>query len=303
MDSRISLYKLEVLCEVVDAGSVTRAARSLGVAQPVVTGHIRSLEKRLGARLFERQGRGLMLTPAGQIAHTWAHDVVARTREAATQLDEFTREQRSRVTVVVSTGEHPQLTDLMVRFQAGHPAAALNLRAHPTELAVAEVLRRAADFALVLYAEGVPSDPALQVERLRRDEVVLVSAPSASPRVGQIEMAELADLPFICTPAGSARRRFIDEHLRDRGVQRRQIVMEIGPEGPLHAAVRDGLGCALLSRSSVTAALASGELQEIEVVGGLFRIGLDLVSRRDLELSQARQAFVHAARQALAGGS
>src|SRR5437899_4320411 len=57
---------LAMLVRVVDAGGVTRAAEALSVSQPAVTPRLRRLERVLGARLVERQGRRLALTAAGQ---------------------------------------------------------------------------------------------------------------------------------------------------------------------------------------------------------------------------------------------
>ena len=62
LDSRVTLHKLEVFSLVVELGGVSRAAEQLFVSQPVVTAHIRSLEQRVGARLFYREGRNLRLT-------------------------------------------------------------------------------------------------------------------------------------------------------------------------------------------------------------------------------------------------
>src|SRR6266487_757938 len=81
LDLRISLHKLDVLSRVVQLGGVSRAAEDLFVAQPVVTSHIRSLERRLDVVLFYREGRQFHLTDAGQIVHAWAQDVLTRTRE------------------------------------------------------------------------------------------------------------------------------------------------------------------------------------------------------------------------------
>lgn len=303
MDTRISLYKLEVFCAVVERESVTRAAEALRVSQPVVTGHVRSLEARLGVQLFVRRGRGLALTPGGQITYDWAAEILARTQEVGERLEDLATAARARVAVVVSIGEHPQISELIVGFQARHRHAAVNLRQLPTEQAVEQVRVGACDFALVLYREGVRLDATLQAERLRDDEVVLVTAATADLGPPPTTLEDLIELPFVCTPAGSARRNFIDAELGRRGVVRRRIVMEIGPEPPLHAAVRDGLGFALLSHSSVASEVTDGRLLQAHLPGGALPIGLDLISRRDLELSPARQAFVDLARELLGAGA
>jgi DNA-binding transcriptional LysR family regulator len=87
LDSRVTLHKLEVFSLVVELGGVSRAAEQLFVSQPVVSAHIRSLEQRVGARLFYREGRHLRLTEAGRAVHGWANDVLTHTRELSRHLD------------------------------------------------------------------------------------------------------------------------------------------------------------------------------------------------------------------------
>jgi DNA-binding transcriptional ArsR family regulator len=65
--SQITLQKLEVFHLVVRLGSVTRAAERLGIAQPAVTSHLRSLEDKVGATLLRRDGRNLVLTASAFI--------------------------------------------------------------------------------------------------------------------------------------------------------------------------------------------------------------------------------------------
>src|SRR6059058_5245811 len=62
----MNLRQLECLVAVVDAGSFTRGARSLGITQPSLSQHIRSLEQELDGALLERLPRGVALTPAGR---------------------------------------------------------------------------------------------------------------------------------------------------------------------------------------------------------------------------------------------
>ena len=102
LDTRITLYKLEVFDLVVELGSVSRAADQLFVSQPVVTAHIRSLEQRIGGRLFYRKGRQLVLTEAGRAVHAWARDVLTHTHELSRHLDGLSDGSRGSVVLGAS---------------------------------------------------------------------------------------------------------------------------------------------------------------------------------------------------------
>lgn len=295
MDTRIAIYKLEVLCEVITAGSVTRAAAKLGVAQPVVTAHIRSLEQRLGVRIVQRDGRGIALTPAGEIVYRWATEVVNDTRHVATLLEALTRDGAEGLSVSTGiNGASNGIAHAVVRFQVEHPGTRLEFRVLPTDQAVSAVLMRDSDFAVVSYAPVMNLDPALRVQRIAEDELILVSAPElAATTLGaprrrrsgarhSVGAKQLAEIPFVCTPGSSVRRTAIDAAMLERGVRQRHLVMEVRSETAFHAAVRDGLGFALLSRRTTVDMVKLGQLVEIDMPSGPIPLGIDLVSRRDL---------------------
>jgi DNA-binding transcriptional LysR family regulator len=306
MDTRISIYKLEVFCEVVASGSVTRAAAKLGVAQPVVTAHLRSLERRLGVKLVQRDGRGIALTSAGEIAHRWAIGVVNDTTHVETLLEALTRDgaEGLRVTTGIN-GASNGIAHAVVRFQVEHPETHLELSVLPTDQAVGAVLARDSDFAVVSYLTGMSLDPALQAQELASDELILVAAPGVisntlgarrgrkEPRAAGLAVtaAELADIPFVCTPRGTTRRPLIDAAMLERGVTERHLIMEVRSETAFHGAVRDGVGFALLSRRSMLDMLARGDLVEVAMPGGSIPLGIDLVSRRDLEPRPLHDVF------------
>src|SRR5438132_3143640 len=73
---------LAILVRVVDAGTVTRAAEALYISQPAVTHRLRSLERTLGTKLVERQGRRLALTEAG-------HAILPLARQALRILEQI----------------------------------------------------------------------------------------------------------------------------------------------------------------------------------------------------------------------
>ena len=295
MDTRITIYKLEVLCEVVATGSVTRAAARLGVAQPVVTAHLRSLESRLGAKLVQRDGRGIALTHAGEIAHRWASQVVAETRHVETLLEALTRDGAESLSVTTGiNGASNGIAHAVVRFQVEHPGTRLELTVLPTEQAVDAVVARDSDFAVVSYLAGLTLDPALEVQRLAEDELILVAAPGLAAETldrPSVTATQLAEIPFVCTRRGTTRRPLIDAALLERGIEERRIIMEVRSETAFHGAVRDGLGFALLSRRSMVDMLERGDLVEIEMPGGAIPLGIDLVSRRDLQARPLHALF------------
>jgi DNA-binding transcriptional LysR family regulator len=113
----------------------------------------------------------------------------------------------------------------------------------------------------------------------------------AATSARSMDAATLGSIPFVCTPAGSARRRLIDAGLLARGVASRRVTMEIGSEAPFHAALRDGIGFGILSRRSATDDLTTGRLVELSLPGGPIPAGIDLVWRRDLETTPLRRSF------------
>ena len=74
--------KLESFVSIVKHGSFTKAAEELYLTQPTITGHIQSLENRLGTVLLNRNGKTVSLTEAGQILYTHALNILS-TREHA----------------------------------------------------------------------------------------------------------------------------------------------------------------------------------------------------------------------------
>lgn len=88
LGSELTLHKLEVLHTVAQLESVSRAAERLGIAQPVVTSHIRSIERKLGVKLTQRRGRNIAFTDEGMRVLTWADEIVTRTRELQRELSD-----------------------------------------------------------------------------------------------------------------------------------------------------------------------------------------------------------------------
>jgi len=298
MDTRISLHKLDVFCRVVECGTVTAAAVEFGVAQPVITGHLRTLDARLGVRLFERRGRRLELTEAGEAAYAWASEVIARTRAAAPVLDGYAGAAGAAVTIAAcSLSSAVIVPDVIVQFSQQEPAAVIQVRALTTETALQAVADGSCDLAIVSYATDAPAASALELEQLFEEEIVLVAAPD-HPAPAVLNAEEIGLLTYVCTPAGSARRRSLERQLAELGVASRRITVELGHGEALRSAVRRGVGVALVSRISVRDDLAEGTLREIAVSGASLRCSITLATRRGHRWTALQRRLVAAVRSA-----
>jgi LysR family transcriptional regulator, low CO2-responsive transcriptional regulator len=289
LDSRITLHKLEVFERVVELESVTRAADELLVAQPVVTAHIRSLEERVGAKLFYRDGRQLQLTEAGHAVHGWVVDVLTHTRELSRQLDGLQDGSRGSVAIgsSMSIGSYI-LPSILAEFRRERPRVQIRLDVLDTDLAIRATEAGETDFAIV-FAGREPGRGALLGERIGEERLVLVTAPDAEPRAEVVEIEDLARLAFIDSDREHIRQRLIDQQLRRIGVERRHVAMRLGHPEAMKRAVRDGVGVAVVLQSSVTDELAARTLRRVEIRGARLAIPMYAIRRRRKTLSASQR--------------
>lgn len=297
IDDRINLQKLQVFDCVVTLGGISRAADQLKVAQPVVTEHIQSLERRLGARLFEREGRRLVLTEAGRLAHEWCTDLLRRTREFDRELQGLADGLRGSIVIgtSMSTGSY-ELPSLLSTFGRRHPDVRIRVDVTDAEHALEATMAGRNDLSVVAV-QSPPALPSLISEQLGADEVVLVAPRrGVTGQLGQLEqlltLPALAALPFVEAQAGSLRRMLIDSQFEALGLPSRRVVMEFGHPEAIKTAVASGVGVACLFRSAVRRELEAGELREIAVEGVHIAAPVWLVHRRNRTLSPVHTELI-----------
>jgi LysR family transcriptional regulator, low CO2-responsive transcriptional regulator len=298
LDTRITLHKLEVFELVVERGSVSRAAEQLFVSQPAVTEQLRSLEERVGARLFYREARALHLTEAGEAVHAWAQQVLTHTRSLARQLDGFSDGMRGSALIAasMSVGSY-LLPEALARFRQRRPQVQVTLEL--TAQAIEGTLAGRYDFAVVAL-DAEPAQPELQGELIGEEPLVVVGAPDHVDPLGTVDLAELGDMPFVESPQGLLRRSLVDRQLAAAGVRRRNVVIELGHPEALKRAAEVGLGVTVLFRSAVEHELTAGRLRELPVRDMRLSVPLYLVRRKAKVLSVVQQDIAAAIRDHVA---
>jgi DNA-binding transcriptional LysR family regulator len=176
-----------------EEGSLSRAARALGMTQPTLGRQVSALEHELGVALFERIGRGLELTPSGLelVEH------VRRMGEAATRVSLTASGQSQSIegTVCITATEVASafiLPPIIARLRRAEPGIMVELVASNS---LRDLRRREADIALRSVR---PSDPELIARKLRDDTAHLYASRSYLERVGELRSVEdLARAEFL----------------------------------------------------------------------------------------------------------
>lgn len=229
---------------VAQCGSVTAAARELGVGQPTVTTQVKALETEFGIELFIRRGRRIELTEAGGGLLDITRRLFADEKEALDYLNE-TRELATGHLRVGAVGPY-HVTDMLAAFNARHPGLYVSVTVGNSRQTVADLLDYRTDVAVLAH---VDPDPRLVAIPYRRHRVVVfcrVDHPFAERR--SIRIREMAGQRLIVREAGSTTRRAFDQAMREAGVAPR-VVMEIGSRESIREAVAKGIGLGVVSEA------------------------------------------------------
>jgi DNA-binding transcriptional LysR family regulator len=298
----VTLTQLAAFACVVRRGSVTAAAEELFVTQPSVSAAVAALERELGAKLLERDGRGLRPTSAGAAFAPYASHVLGLLEEGGRAAREAASGGRAtlRISAVTSAGDHV-VPPLIRAFRDAHPELDIDLHIGNRREVFAGLLDHRADVAIT---GRVPDDDRLVGEAFAVNEIVLVTAPDdplAKRRWVAVE--ELAGRPWLLREPGSGSRAMAEEWLRLRGLV--PPVLTLGSNTAVREAARAGLGLGLVSRTSATLELQMGLLGTIRPRGGLPQRQWFVVRSTVGPVRPAAEAFVAflgsaAARQVLA---
>ncbi len=282
---------LLTFCDVVELGSLSRAAQQHRVTQSAVSQQLRALEQRYGRQLIERAPRtAARPTAAGQLLYEGVKPLLASLLELERKVRDrpATIEGKVRVATVYSVGLHT-LPPALKRFLTRHPDVSVRLEYRRTDQIYEACSSGELDFGIV----ALPARRArLLVTPLGEDEMVLVLPPGHPlARQRRVHLRALHGLPFVAFDRDIPTRRWLDKALRQ---QRASVnpVMELDNIETIKRSVEAGLGISILPGQACQNEVRARTLVTRPLEPGPLRRAIVAIRRRGRELSPAAQALL-----------
>jgi LysR family nitrogen assimilation transcriptional regulator len=244
----MDLRRLAFLVRVIDAGSITRAAESLRIAQPALSQHLLLLERHYGAPLLLRSKHGVTPTPAGHVVYRHARMLERQLDEARAEVRAVSGAPAGRVTIGIAPHSPARalIQPLLHAVREQYPDILIHVNENFEGVLAADLLLERMDMAFTY--EIVPR-PGLRYEALLSEPLLLVGHASVlgnTPTDWQPE--RLRDIPVLLPGASHALRQLADAVFSAAQV-RPCLVAEIESFETLAGAARMGLGAIVVPRS------------------------------------------------------
>ncbi|MGX1354242.1 DNA-binding transcriptional LysR family regulator [Bradyrhizobium elkanii] len=277
---------LKVFEAVARLGSMNRAALELNTVQSNVTAKIRNLELELGVQLFQRQARGVQLTPAGRRLLPFSPKLSKLLSDAKTAaLDDGSPNGELEIGTLETTAAL-RLPTVLANFARTYPLVRLVVTTGTTCSLVSDVLGCRLDSAFVAGPIGHPD---LLHTPVFREELVLVAPRSLRSLE---DLGFLQNLQTIVFRIGCSYRLRLDTFLASRGFLVTQP-LEFGSVDAILGCIAAGVGISLLPKGVVASAWRDGRVSIHELAPEDAIVETELIRRRDTYVSSAMSAFLN----------
>ncbi len=281
--------QLASFLEVAKLQSFSRAAEKIYRTQPAISAQVRLLEQECGEKLFDRSGKKVLLTPAGEILHRYAEKILGLQKEALQAIAELNQTPRGKLYIGANEATCLYvLPKTFAQFRQLYPLVQISIYRNFSHKILQKVQEGAVDLGIVTLPQSASNIEILPVFRDEVQVVVPKNHPLAKRR--SVTLEEVAQHPLILPKTGHT-RVVIDRLLRDfRG--QLQISMEMASVETQKKFVGAGLGISLISRTYAQPEQAAGLLKLIPLEGQKLYRELGLIYRRDRYLSLPAKVFL-----------
>ncbi|GAB4542104.1 MAG: selenium metabolism-associated LysR family transcriptional regulator [Anaerolineae bacterium] len=264
----LNVHEMNVFLVAAETQNFSEAARQLHMTQPAVSMQIQALEQRLGVNLFERSGRRIQLSEAGETLMPMARELVGMSLRIEETMKSLGGEVVGHLKIGCSTtaGKYI-LPQLIARFRREHPRVQVT------------VYNNSRDQVMDMLCEGMTHISVIsslvscrdaEFKPFFTDRAVLI-VPVDHPWAdrGSVSPHELCEVNFIMRDDTAGTRQVMMEGLIEHGIHLDDlnVVMELGSAEAIEMAVEEGIGVSIVSRLVAQRGVDLGRIKVVDVEG------------------------------------
>ena len=290
----MELKQLAYFLAVAEHGGFSKAAAVLSIAQPVLSRQIKSLEDELGIDLLHRNGRGTLMTDAGERLAEHARSILNAEVMIRADIDAMRSNPTGKLAIGLPPSAAPVLSAPLVRrFRDNYPQIKLRVQEGYNGHVVEWLSKGRIDVA-VLY--DAPRTSTLITEPLIEEELFLIGSARTTPeslRVGGAKVEMFGQLPLILPSHPHGIRALVDNRLAKVGVTP-TVECEIDSLSTTLQLVEQGVGYAVLPYASVISRVQAGQVVIMPIVGARLYRQLVLATSTHRPVTQATRSLAKA---------
>ncbi|WP_200816577.1 LysR family transcriptional regulator [Halobacillus sp. Marseille-P3879] len=288
----MDLKQLRYFRMVAEEQQVTKAAKRLHMAQPPLSQQIKLMEEELNLKLFDRQGRKLELTKAGEILYEKGGRLLTEFEETLVEVRETSEGMRGKMHIGSTKSCFSYLSTAMNIFKTQHPNMRYQLREGDTYFLEECIKNREIELAIVRMPM---QSEEFNILKLPSEPYVLVAPESwnvVSSKGNTVKFEELHDMPLMLLHRISGRGQFelIIEECRDHGIEP-NITCECPDATMLLSLVASGVGATIVPESTLKA-FAFKNIKSYQLDKASVKAESAVIWQKDRYLTKASQRLI-----------
>lgn len=296
----MEIRQLRAFVAIAESGTFTAGALRVHVTQAAISMQIRQLENEIGAKVFVRAPRHVILTEAGEQLLQRARHILREHDAALDEIAELAGAERGRLRIGSASAMvlTDQLPSILKELRDQHPGAEIGVTSGTSEVLVDQILAGEVDIAFVSLPVDVRG---IKTERLSDDQLVAIASPRHKlAKQRTISAYTLAGERLILGERGGNTRRLIDQFFAQAGVTL-HVAMELSRQQAIRRMVEADMGVGIVPLQSVIEDVESGKLVRWWIEGAQINWELGIAQLTGGYESPIIQTFIRLSRGMFTG--
>ncbi|WP_158906964.1 LysR family transcriptional regulator [Burkholderia sp. L27(2015)] len=280
---------LRFFLSVAEHGSIRLASERLNISQSAISRRIQALEYEVGAVLFERSARGVVLTAHGKLLVATAQQIGAAASDLSKEIESLRRVETGHVRVAAIESVLPDLLpNVLDRYLESHPKITFDITI-ATSSAVVSLVRNGEVDIGVTFSAGKQADTK-SLFKSREPLLAVFRSDHSLASKAIVSVTDVMQFPTAMPAPGSAMRTIYDEVCRKAGFEPKPA-METNSLELLHNFAISGLGIAILLRHTVQTSIETGILKARRFQETSLQGSLEIIALKGRPMPPATQLF------------